>query len=250
MTQIIGKGCATQVAPLLVTGQPPAYNSRIVGYTAYHQGQLGAIVLINTAIANVSETSKNSLTINLFLPNFAGKTLYLSYLTAAGADAKHGTTWNGTSYEQSGDGTPTKVDNAVRTAVIASNGVATLTLRDSQAVVANIGSYVGTQPANRTACSALARTVLDAAGETSTGTSSAPSSTQSSAASSLSMGLSSSSSSSSSTSILTASTSMMTAIMGSSSPTATATSVTSAFAGQFLKFTLTTMIGLVVTLLL
>jgi hypothetical protein len=247
MTQIIGKGCATQVAPLLVTGQPPAYNSRIVGYTAYHQGQLGAIVLINTAIANVSETSKNSLTINLFLPNFAGKTLYLSYLTAAGADAKHGTTWNGTSYEQSGDGTPTKVDNAVRTAVIASNGVATLTLRDSQAVVANIGSYVGTHPANRTACLALARTVPDAASETSTGMSSTSSSTQSSVASSSSMRLLSSSSS---TSILTASTSMMTAIMGSSSPTATATSVTSAFAGQFLKFTLTTMIGLVVTLLL
>jgi hypothetical protein len=251
MTQIIGKGCATQVAPLLVTDQPPAYTNRIVGYTAYHQGRLDAIVLINTAIANVSETSKNSLTINLSLPNFAGKTLYLSYLTAAGADAKHGTTWNGTSYEQSGDGTPTKVDNAVHTAVVASNGAATLTLRDSQAVVANIGSYVGTRPANRTACSALARTVPDAESETSTGTGSASSSTQSSAAaSSSSMRLLSSSSPLSSTSILTASTSMMTAIMGSSSPTATATSVTSAFARQFLKFTLTTMIGLVVTLFL
>jgi hypothetical protein len=249
MAQIIGKGCATQVAPLLVTGQPPAYNNRIVGYAAYHQGQLAAIVLINTVIANVSETSKNSLTVDLFLPKFAGKTLYLSYLTAAGADAKHGTTWNGTSYEQSGDGTPTKVDNAVRTAVVASNGTATLTLRDSQAVVANIGSYVGTHPANRTACLALARTVPDAASETSTGMSSTSSSTQSSVASSLSMRLLSSSSSSS-TSILTASTSMMTAIMGSSSPTATATSVTSAFARQFLKFTLTTIIGLVVTLFL
>jgi hypothetical protein len=233
MTQIIGKGCATQVAPLLVTGQPPAYDGRIVGYTAYHQGQLGAIVLINSAIANVSETSKNSLTIDLSLPNFAGKTLYLSYLTAAGADAKHGTTWNGTSYEQSGDGTPTKVDNAVHTAVVASNGAATLTLRDSQAVVANIGSYVGTHPV----CSALARTVPDATSETSTGTSSTSSSTQSSATSS-------------STPILTASTSMMTAIVGSSSPTATATSVTSAFARQFLKLMLTTMIGLVVTLFL
>jgi hypothetical protein len=245
MTQIIGKGCATQIAPLLVTGQPPAYNNRIVGYTAYHQGQLGAIILINTAIANVSETSKNSLTIDLSLPHFAGKTLYLSYLTAAGADAKHGTTWNGTSYEQSGDGTPTKVDNAVLTAVDTSNGAATLTLRDSQAVVANVGSYVGTNPANRTACSALASTVPDAAGEMSTDTSSASSSTQSSAASS-SMRLLSSSS----TSILTASTSMMTSIMGSSSPTAAANSVTGAFAGQFLKFTLTTMIGLAVTLFL
>jgi Glycosyl hydrolase family 79 C-terminal beta domain len=245
MTQIIGKGCATQVAPLLVTGQPPTYDNRIVGYTAYHQGRLGAIILINTVIANVSETSKNSLTIELFLPSFAGKTLYLSYLTAAGADAKRGTTWNGTSYEHSGDGTPTKVDNTVFTAVVAHNGVATLTLRDSQAVVANIGSYVGTNPANRTACSALARTVPDAASETSMGTGGASSSTQSSAASS-SMRLLSSSS----TSILTPSTSMMTSIMSSSSPTAMANSVTGAFARLSWRFTLTTMIGLVVTLFL
>lgn len=243
MTQIIGKGCATQVTPLIVTGQPPTYNNRIVGYTAYHKGRLGAIILINTVIANVSETSKNSLTIELFLPNFAGKTLYLSYLTAAGADAKHGTTWNGTSYEHSGDGTPTKVDNAVLTAVVASNGAARLTLRDSQAVVANIGSYVGTNPANRTACSALARTVPDAESETST--SGASSLTQSSAASSSMRALSSSS-----TSILTASTSMMTSMMGSSSPTAMANSVAGAFARLSSKFTLTTMIGLVVTLFL
>jgi hypothetical protein len=233
MTQIIGKGCATQVAPLIVTGQPPTYNNRIVGYTAYHKGRLGAIILINTVIANVSETSKNSLTIELFLPNFAGKTLYLSYLTAAGADAKHGTTWNGTSYEHSGDGTPTKVDNAILTAIVASNGAARLTLRDSQAVVANIGSYVGTNPANRTACSALARTVPDAESETST-----------SGASSMRA------LSSSSTSILTASTSMMTSMMGSSSPTAMANSVAGAFARLSSKFTLTTMIGLVVTLFL
>jgi hypothetical protein len=245
MTQIIGKGCATQVAPLLVTDQPPTYNDRIVGYTAYHQGRLGAIILINTVIANVSETFKNNLTIELFLPNFAGKTLYLSYLTAAGADAKHGTTWNGTSYEDSGDGTPTKVDTAVFTAVVASNGAATLTLRDSQAVVANIGSYVGTNPANRTACSALAHTVPDAAVETSTGMSGASSSTQSSAASSSMRVLSSSS-----TSTLTPSTLMMTSIMGSSSPTVMANSVTGIFARLSLKFTLTTMIGLVVTLFL
>jgi hypothetical protein len=242
MTQIIGKGCATRVAPLLVTGQPPAYDNRIVGYTSYHQGQLASIVLINTAIANVSDTSKNSLTIDLSLPAFAGKTLYLSYLTAAGADAKHGTTWNGTSYEQSGDGTATKVDNAIQTVVIGSNGAATVTLRDSQAVVANLGSYVGTNPFNVSACAALARSVPDAASSTSTGTSSSSSSTQSSAASSMRL--------SSSTSILSSSTSMMTSMMGSSSssPTATATSGTVAFSRQFVKLTLTTIIGLVITL--
>ena len=58
-----------------------------------------------------------ALRIDLSLPGFAGQTLYLSYLTADGADAKHGATWNGTSYEQSGDGAPTKVDDVEHTAV-------------------------------------------------------------------------------------------------------------------------------------
>jgi hypothetical protein len=240
MTQIIGRGCATRIAPLVVTGQPPAYDNRIAGYTSYHQGQLASIILINTAIANVSDTAKNSLTIDLSLPAFAGKTLYLSYLTADGADAKHGATWNGTSYETSGDGTPTNVDNAVHTAVIGSNGAATVVLRDSQAVVANVGAYVGTNIANKTACAALARVSPDAALETSTGTSSASSSTQSSAASSMRL--------SSSTSILSSSMSTVTSMMGSSSPTATATSGTGAFSRQFLKLTLVTIIALLVTL--
>ena len=236
MTQIIGKGCATRVAPLAVTGQPAAYQNRIVGYTAYHQGQLASIILINTAIANVSDTSKNSLTIDLSLPQFGGQTLYLSYLTATGADAKSGATWNGTSYEQSGDGTPTKVDDAVHTVAVGGDGAATVTLRDSQAVVANLGSYVGAKAANATACAVLAQTSPDAA--SSTGTSGSSSSTQSSAASSARLTTSS----------------IMSTVMGTSSlssPTATATtSGTCAFSRQFLKLTLTTMIGLVVTLCL
>jgi hypothetical protein len=239
MTQIIGKGCATQIASLAVTGQPPAYDNRIVGYGSYHQGQLASIILINTVIANISDTAKNNLTIDISLPNFAGKTLYLSYLTADGADAKHNATWNGTSYEQSGNGTPTVVDDSVHTVVVGSNGAATITLRDSQAVVANIGSYVGTNPTNATACTELAAEASDPDGAVSTSTSTGTSSTQSSAASSIRL---------SSTSILGSSTSMMTSVMGSSSPSSTATSGTGAFSKQFFKLTLTTIIGLVVAL--
>jgi hypothetical protein len=240
MTQIIGRGCATRVAALTVTGQPAMYDNRIVGYMSYNQGALSSIILINTVIANVSDSAKNSLTIDLSLPDFSGQTLYLSYLTADGADAKHGATWNGTSYEKSGNGTPTKVDEAVHTVVVSSNGAATVTLRDSQAVVANIGSYVGTNAANQTACAALARVSRDAASPMST--SSASSSTQSSAASSMRL--------SSSTSILSSSLSTVTSMMGSSSPTATATATsgTGAFARQMFKLTLTTAVGLILTL--
>jgi hypothetical protein len=59
-----------------------------------------------------------------------------------------------------------------------------LTLRNSQAVAANVGSHVSTNPADETACSALAPTVPDAASETSRGVSGTSSSTQSSAVSS------------------------------------------------------------------
>lgn len=224
MTQIIGRGCATRIAALTVTGQPAAYDNRIVGYTSYHQSALSSIILINTVIANVSDSAKNNLTIDLSLPNFSGETLYLSYLTADGADAKRGATWNGTSYEESGDGTPTTVDDTVHTVIVGSDGAATVTLRDSQAVVANIGSYVGTNAANTTACAALARISSDAA-------SSASSSTQSSAASSMRL-----------------SSSTVTSMMESLSPTTTATSGTGPFSRQVLKLTLTTVVGLLLTL--
>jgi hypothetical protein len=157
MAQIIGRSCATRVAALTVTGQPGAYENRIAGYTSYHRGVLWSIILINTAIANVSDSTKNSLAIGLLLPDFSGQTLYLSYLTVDGADAKHGATWNGTSYENRGDGSPAVVDDTVHTVIVSSNGTAMVMLRDSQAVVANMGSYVGAHAANQTACAVLTR---------------------------------------------------------------------------------------------
>src|SRR2546423_10866447 len=86
MAQITGRGCATHVAALVVTGQPGAYGNRIAGYTSYHRGVISSIILINTAIVNVSDSTKNSLAISLSLPDFSGQTLYLSYLTVDGAD--------------------------------------------------------------------------------------------------------------------------------------------------------------------
>src|SRR5271169_5837156 len=103
MAQIIGKECSTQITRMNIThdeGQPPSYDNRVVAYNSYKSGKLAAIILINTQMANVSDASKNSLTFTLNLPDFAGELLYLSYLTSDGTDAKSGTTWNGTSYEQ------------------------------------------------------------------------------------------------------------------------------------------------------
>jgi hypothetical protein len=187
--QAIGPTCQAQVGEYTFGEYPGSYGGRIAAYSIYQDGTLATIVLINSNPANVSETNKPTLTFELSLPTqFAGKDLYLAYLTNDGADAKTGTTFDGVSYEQNDDGTPTRVNNTVAKVTIGDDGSVGVPIRDTQAVVANIGSPVGQRAANKTACSALASTSPDAepvssAVGTSTAFSASSSSTHSSAAS-------------------------------------------------------------------
>ncbi|EXJ61372.1 uncharacterized protein A1O5_11930 [Cladophialophora psammophila CBS 110553] len=161
--QTIGPTCAAQVGGYVIQDPPGSYGGRIAAYSVYQAGTLASIVLINSNPVNVSETNKPSLTWHLSLPQqFAGQELYLAYLTNDGADAKHGTTWNGISYEESGDGTPTRVNDATERVKIGNDGSASIVVRDSQAVIANIGSPVGQRKANPSACSQLAASSPDA----------------------------------------------------------------------------------------
>ena len=166
--QLIGPTCEARVGGYVVPDPPAAYGGRVAAYSVYQAETLASIVLINSNPANVSETNKPSLTWDLSLPTqFAGQELYLHYLTNDGADAKHGTTWNGVSYEQSGDGTPTLVNDTVSSVTIGSGGSVSVVVRDTQAVIANIGSPIGQQRANPSACSALAAKTPDAQAVTS-----------------------------------------------------------------------------------
>lgn len=161
--QTIGPTCQAQVGGYILHGMSDPYGGRSAAYTVYQGGTLASIVLINSNPANVSETDKSSLTFELTVPKqFAGEKLYLAYLTNDGADAKHGTTWNGISYEKSGDGTPTRVNDTVETVTIGDGGRVNVAVRDSQAVIANIGSPLGELSPNHSACQALASTVPDA----------------------------------------------------------------------------------------
>ncbi|OCT46731.1 putative glycoside hydrolase family 79 protein [Cladophialophora carrionii] len=161
--QLIGPTCQAQVGGYVVPNPPAAYGGRIAAYSVYQAGTLASIVLINSNPANVSMANKPSLTWDLSLPSqFAGQDLYLHYLTNDGADAKHGTTWNGVSYEESGDGTPTLVNDTISTVRIGNDGSVSVVVRDSQAVIANIGSPIGQLQANPSACSALAASTPDA----------------------------------------------------------------------------------------
>lgn len=162
--QTIGPTCQATVSRYDGLASPsPEYEGYFRAYSVYQNSVLASIVMINSKVANASETHKDSLTFDLTLPTeFAGQTLYLSYLTADGADSKHGTTWDGVSYETSGDGTPTVADDTIHSTTVGADGSVSVTVRDTQALVANIGSRIGTRTLNRAACASLAAKIPDA----------------------------------------------------------------------------------------
>jgi hypothetical protein len=142
--QLIGSGNGTtQIAAFTPANIPTAYSTFVRTYTVYTKGDLAAVVLINSMLANSSEASRGSITFDLSLPSAKGQTLFVSTLEAAGADSTSDVTWNGISYEQNGDGTPKAVNKIVQTVSIDSDGSASVTVPDSQAVIANIGYQLG-----------------------------------------------------------------------------------------------------------
>ena len=156
LNQIIGPGCTTQVQSLSVNSPPSGYENRLGAYAAFQQGNLASLILLNTQVANSSQP-KGSVSWELTLPSLSGQTLYLSYLTAAGADAIYNTTWNGISYEQSGTGLPTPSNETIRTVVVGPDGAASVPVRDSEALVVSVGHQIGVgEQYNQTACQTLA----------------------------------------------------------------------------------------------
>ncbi|KAI1457856.1 glycoside hydrolase family 79 protein [Annulohypoxylon moriforme] len=145
--QVIGSASCvkTQIAKYQITGGAAGYEDLVRAYSVYQQGQLASVVVVNGKLANSSLDQKSYITIELQLStSAAGQTVYLAYLSGAGADATVDTTWNGISFEKGGDGTPTQVDGYQRTVQVQANGTATFSLRDTEAVVASLGKKLGT----------------------------------------------------------------------------------------------------------
>lgn len=160
MAQINGAGCQTQVGTLSLNNLPSGYSRNVAGYGIYNAGTIQSIVIMN----NMPAYSGNSIPtqqVTLTIPQLAGKTFYLSNLTASGADATSDVTWNGISYEKSGSGQPTVVSRTKQAVQVASDGTFTIPVRDSSAVVANLGSVLGTMNnvVDQKACTKQAATV-------------------------------------------------------------------------------------------
>ncbi|GJC88484.1 beta-glucuronidase [Colletotrichum liriopes] len=156
-SQTIGRSCTARVAQAEISDYPSGHNEYIKAWSVYQGDSLASLVVLNGKVANVSEADKGSITVDVTLPtSLAGETLHLSYLTSDGADATSGTTWNGISFEQGNDGKLTQVSNEDVTVKVGSDGKASIPVRDSEAVVANIGGKVGSGEPDSTACNALA----------------------------------------------------------------------------------------------
>jgi hypothetical protein len=149
MAQIVGSGNGTtQIAALTLNGLSSNYVNYVRGYTIYTQGALSGVVIINGMTANSSVSNKGSLSVTVNFPGSSGHTVYVSQLTADGAEVTSGATFNGISYETS-NGKPSG-SASVQTVQVGSDGNAVITVRDSQAVVANLdyalGSHTATVP--------------------------------------------------------------------------------------------------------
>lgn len=143
VAQIIGNGNGTtQISTLKTSNVGAAYDGRIRAYTAFAYDKLQSITLINAKHVS-SSSDKGSFTFNLNLGSAnANKDVFLSYLTADGAESQSGIIWNGMSYDDV-TGVATIVDNQQVIVKADSQGRIAVPVRDSQAVVANIGWQLG-----------------------------------------------------------------------------------------------------------
>ncbi|KAJ8109947.1 hypothetical protein OPT61_g7078 [Boeremia exigua] len=144
MAQIVGNGNGTtQIASMSTSNVGAAYDGRIRAYSMYAHDNLQSVIMLNGKQANESQSDKASFTFNVnFGSSNANKEVYLSYLTADGADSQTGATWNGMTYSDT-TGESSVVDDTIHTITLDSSGKAAIPVRDSQAVVANIGWQIG-----------------------------------------------------------------------------------------------------------
>lgn len=144
MAQLIGNGNGTtQIGELTdAADYGGAYAGRLRAYSVYANGNIQSAVLINSKPAPASQQNKNSFTFNLdFGVANKNKKVFLSYLTADGAESLSGTSWNGMTY----DDVTGAQNNATQVFVLNTDdaGKVSVPVRDTQAVIANLDWLLG-----------------------------------------------------------------------------------------------------------
>jgi hypothetical protein len=147
MAQIIGNGNGTtQIGVLNTNSVTGAYKGYIRAYAAYAQGMLRAVILINSKVAEASTEPKASFQFDLDLgQENAKKTMWLSYLTGPGADSTSDVTFNNMKFDDE-DGSMSRTAENDYVTETDDTGLVSIYLRDSEAVVVNIGDLLGSKP--------------------------------------------------------------------------------------------------------
>jgi hypothetical protein len=143
IAQVIGNGNGTTQIGSITPSVGGSYKGRIRAYSVYANGEIQAAVLINSKPAAASDSNKNSYTFELNLgTENANKDVYLSYLTADGAESLSGTMWNGMTYDDV-TGLASQTDKSVTKLRTDGSGAVSVPVRDTQAVVANLDWQLG-----------------------------------------------------------------------------------------------------------
>lgn len=161
---VIGASCNSKIAQVNLNNVPASYTNRLNAYSVYRGDSLAALALINTQLSYSSNGGyANYQNFVLSLPALAGQTIYLAVMTAPGVDSLAGATYNGVSYERSGNGSPTLVNSTSWTMTVGSDGTLTVPVRDSQAVIAST-MRLGQETVDTNNCAALASSTTEGGG--------------------------------------------------------------------------------------
>lgn len=118
--------------------------SNIRAYGIYGNDTLRSIIMINSNLVNDTSSNSSGVTFDLNIPELKNQVLYLSTLTAGGANFTTGTTWNGLTYSDSDGSSSGDSVSSAGNASFDDSGRATIAVRNTQAIVANIGWVLGT----------------------------------------------------------------------------------------------------------
>ncbi|PWY98406.1 hypothetical protein BCV70DRAFT_151584, partial [Testicularia cyperi] len=161
--QVIGASCNSRIGSVSLSNVPSAYQNRLGAYSVYRGNDLTSIVMINTNLYYARSGSPSYQNFVMSVPALAGRTMYLSVMTAAGVDSLANATWNGISYETSGNGSPRVVNSTTWTMTVGSDGSLVVPVRDSQVVVAST-FRLGSETVNVGNCQAYAASTTEGGG--------------------------------------------------------------------------------------
>lgn len=155
--QIVGGACNVRIAQIPVVDRyvhaaslgEDAGNDRQAAYTIYTDNQISGFAFVNSMQSNASHPKNKFVNYTFTLDEVKNTEVFLSYLSAPGTDSLDNTTWNGVQYDPRtgvpGPAPATPNSNWSQSVRGDEHGAIAIPVPDGTAVVANIGSRLGSR---------------------------------------------------------------------------------------------------------